>query len=137
MRCETEFPHRLPADVTPQEPRRGVAADEVILETARGGGGTVRVWANGRAAVVGRSRAVPARGGRRPRAEDSRPDRATDLGGGTVLHYPGDLDVSMALPDGRQAIDSGPGGDAASSGVRRAEGLYSPNSLATDGSRNV
>jgi lipoate-protein ligase A len=94
---------RLLIDLEPRDPRLGLATDEALLESVRGGGeDAVRLWVNGPAVVVGRSQTV---------ADEVDLDFAKDhgipilrrvSGGGTVYHYPGNLNASVVLHDGRR-----------------------------------
>ena len=79
----------------------GLAVDEVLLNSSVGEHGvTVRLWIGGPAVVVGRSQRV---------ADEVDEDAARSLGlvvvrrisgGGTVLHYEGNLNVSVVLCEG-------------------------------------
>jgi len=93
---------RLLIDLDPGAPRRGLAVDEALLESVRiGGEGAVRLWVNDRAVVVGRSQTV----GDEVDLDFTEDQRIPVLrrisGGGTVYHYPGNLNVSIVLRDGR------------------------------------
>jgi len=72
--------------------------DEALLSSAVQGRGSVRFWVSNLAVVVGRSQSV---------RDEVREDLAEEWGatiarrmsgGGTVLHYPGNLNVSVAVP---------------------------------------
>ena len=91
---------RLIVDLEAQEPTFGVALDEALLERVRAGGEDIlRFWVNARAAVIGRSQYL-----------DDEIDRAAAerhgftivrrmSGGGAVLHYPGNLNLSLIMAD--------------------------------------
>lgn len=89
---------RLLADLTPLEPALGLAIEEVLLDSVRTDGvETIRIWRNQRAAILGRSQC---------HAKEVDEVRASSLGipvlrrisgGGTVYHYPGNLNVSVSL----------------------------------------
>jgi len=91
---------RLLTDLLPCEPAAGLGLEEALFETARSGAGdSLRVWVNDRAVVIGRSQVA--------RSEVDL-DRAKALGipllrrlsgGGTIYHYPGNLNVSLFLAD--------------------------------------
>jgi lipoate-protein ligase A len=93
---------RLLIDLAPSDPRRGLAIDEALFEAAcRGASDAMRLWVNGRSVIVGRSQA----------AEDevdiafAEREQISILrrisGGGTVYHYPGNLNLSVVLRDAR------------------------------------
>lgn len=89
---------RLIVDLEAQAPAFGVALDEALLEGVRSGGEDVlRFWVNARAAVIGRSQNL-----------DDEIDRAAAeqhgftvvrrvSGGGAVLHFPGNLNLSLIM----------------------------------------
>ncbi len=95
MRLLTEFDSR--------DPRRGLAIDETLLESVRhGGDDAIRLWVNDPAIVVGRSQSV---------CDEVDMDAAMAQGiavlrrisgGGTVYHYGGNLNATVALRDGRR-----------------------------------
>lgn len=94
---------RLLIDLDPLDPRRGLATDEALLEAVRGGGeDAVRLWVNGRAVVVGRSQSVADEVDLGFSARRGIPVLRRISGGGTVYHYPGNLNVSVLLRDGRR-----------------------------------
>ena len=94
---------RLLTDLDPLDPRRGLATDEALLEAVRGGGAdVVRLWVNGRAVVVGRSQSVADEVDLGFSTRDRIPVLRRISGGGTVYHYPGNLNVSVLLRDGRR-----------------------------------
>lgn len=89
---------RLLVDLKPIVPALGLAIEEVLLETARQDGcESIRIWINERAAIVGRSQSIAAE-------VDVAQAEALGIavlrrisGGGTVYHYPGNLNVSTFL----------------------------------------
>ena len=93
---------RLLADLAPSDPATGLGLEEALLESVRKGGeDSLRIWVNRRAVVIGRSQGA---------ASEVDLERARALGipllrrlsgGGTVYHYPGNLNVSLFLADGR------------------------------------
>lgn len=94
---------RLLTDLDPLDPRRGLAIDEALLEAVRGGGeDAVRLWVNGRAVVVGRSQSVADEVDLGFSARRRIAVLRRISGGGTVYHYPGNLNVSVLLRDGRR-----------------------------------
>jgi len=94
---------RLLIDLAPGDPRRGLAIDEALLESVRGRGeDAVRLWVNDRAVIVGRSQLVL----NEVDVGFSTHNRIAVLrrisGGGAVYHYPGNLNLSIVLGDGRR-----------------------------------
>ena len=93
---------RLIRDLTPTLPAEGLALEEAILDHVyQGEMDTLRFWVNERAVVIGRSQAA---------ASEVDPVQAQRLaipvlrrisGGGTVYHYPGNLNLSLFLADAR------------------------------------
>ena len=89
---------RLIVDLDPGEPALGLARDEALLEsTCSSKEGVARLWINRPAAIIGRSQAIGAE-------IDLAGARAEGLavlrrisGGGAVLHYPGNLNVSVSV----------------------------------------
>jgi lipoate-protein ligase A len=89
-------------NLTPGLPPQQLALEEALLESAQlRGQDTLRIWINDRAIVIGRSQSA---------ALETDLNRARDLkipvirrisGGGTVYHYPGNLNISLYLSDGR------------------------------------
>lgn len=89
-------------NLTPGLPPQQLALEEALLESAQlRGRDTLRIWINDRAIIIGRSQSA---------ALETDLDRAMKLripvirrisGGGTVYHYPGNLNVSLYLSDGR------------------------------------
>jgi lipoate-protein ligase A len=94
---------RLLIALDSQEPRCGLATDEALLESVRGSGqDTIRLWVNDRAAIVGRSQSVADEVDVRFAARCGIPILRRISGGGTVYHYPGNLNISVVLRDGRK-----------------------------------
>ncbi len=94
---------RLLIDLDPADPRRGLAIDEALLESVRGEGqDAVRLWANDRAVIVGRSQSVSDEVDVGLAARSGVPVLRRISGGGTVYHYSGNLNVSIVLRDGRR-----------------------------------
>jgi len=90
-------------DLDPQDPRRGLAIDEALLEAGhRNGRDAIRLWVNGRAVVVGRSQRVRDEVDLDFARRYNVPALRRISGGGTVYHYPGNLNVSVVLHDGRR-----------------------------------
>ncbi len=93
---------RLLLDLSPGDPACGLALEEALFETAHTEEcDSLRIWANDRAVVIGRSQAA--------RSEVD-PNRIGTLGipllrrlsgGGAVYHHPGNLNVSLFLADAR------------------------------------
>jgi len=93
---------RLLIDLDPGDPRRGLAADEALLESARGGApDTLRLWVNDRAAIVGRSQAIEDEVDRAFADREGIPVLRRISGGGAVYHYSGNLNLSVILHDAR------------------------------------
>lgn len=94
---------RLVVDLTPRDAVRGLAMDEALFESVREGGeDAVRIWLSRRAVVVGRSQAVGSECDREALARLGIPVARRVSGGGAVYHYPGNLNVSVTLADGRR-----------------------------------
>ena len=91
---------RLIVDLEAQDPAFGVALDEALVEGVRAGSeDALRFWINERAVVIGRSQRLEAEVDR-PAAERHGFTVVRRMsGGGTVLHYPGNLNVSLILSD--------------------------------------
>ena len=89
---------RLLVDLQPIVPSLGLAIEEVLLDSVRQDGSeTIRVWVNQQAVVLGRSQSAAAE-------VDEVQVKALDIpvlrrmsGGGSVYHYPGNLNVSTFL----------------------------------------
>lgn len=83
-------------DLTPCRPSWGLAVEEVLFESViKTGEPTVRVWVNDEAVVVGRSQCVHAEVDYSGAQFYGVPVVRRLSGGGTVLHYPGNLNVSV------------------------------------------
>ncbi|MCX6091575.1 MAG: lipoate--protein ligase family protein [Candidatus Bipolaricaulota bacterium] len=94
---------RLFVDLTPRNAAFGLAVDEALLESARRGGeGAVRLWVSRRAVIVGRSQAVASECDLEAVRRLGIPVVRRISGGGAVIHYPGNLNVSVTLADGRR-----------------------------------
>jgi len=95
---------RLIEDLAPLDPRLGLACDEALLESVRGGGsGVVRLWVNDRAVVIGRSQAIASEVDVVAARQERIPVLRRITGGGAVYHYPGNLNVTVAVPAGATA----------------------------------
>ena len=90
---------RLIVDLETQEPAFGVALDEALLEGVRSGAeDAMRFWINERAVVIGRSQHLNDEVDRLA-AERHGFAVVRRMSGGTVLHYPGNLNLSLILSD--------------------------------------
>ncbi len=86
---------RLLADLRPCRPAVGLALDEALLNALRNGGPeTLRLWINDRSIIVGRSQSVAAEVDVAAAARHRFPILRRVSGGGTVVHYTGNLNVS-------------------------------------------
>ncbi len=93
---------RLLIDLEPADPRRGLATDEALIESVRAGTpDALRLWVNDRSVIVGRSQAVGDEVDGAFAARNGIPILRRISGGGTVYHYPGNLNLSVVLRDGR------------------------------------
>jgi len=93
---------RLISDLAPCVPAYGLALEEALLEAVRNGcGDTLRLWVNGRAVIIGRSQSIAAEVDQPQAKTLGVPILRRLSGGGTVYHYPGNLNVSLMLRDGR------------------------------------
>lgn len=89
---------RLLFDLNPCEPSLGLAIEDVLLDSSRFDNiETLRVWVNRRAVVLGRSQAMAAEVDVEKANELGIPVLRRVSGGGTVYHYPGNLNISVAL----------------------------------------
>ncbi len=94
---------RLFVDLTPRDAARGLAVDEALLESARRRGeGAVRLWVSQRAVIVGRSQSVASECDVEVLRGLGIPVLRRISGGGAVVHYPGNLNVSVTLSDSRR-----------------------------------
>lgn len=94
---------RVIVELTPRPIAAGLGMDEALLGSAVQGRGSVRFWVSDLAVVVGRSQSV-----RDEVDEDLAEEWGAAVarrmsGGGAVLHYPGNLNVSVAVPVRGQA----------------------------------
>lgn len=89
---------RLLVDVTPIDPALGLAIEEALLNSARQDGcETIRIWINERAVILGRSQATAIEVDEAQARVLGIPILRRISGGGTVYHYPGNLNVSIVL----------------------------------------
>ncbi len=85
-------------DLLPEPASCGLALDEALLESVRGGGEPiVRFWIGDRAVVIGRSQAVADEVDLAAAARDGVPVVRRVSGGGAVVHYPGNLNISVVV----------------------------------------
>ncbi|MEN6369575.1 MAG: lipoate--protein ligase family protein [Thermotogota bacterium] len=85
-------------DLRPEPASRGLALDEALLESVRGGGEPiVRFWIGDRAVVIGRSQRVEDEVDLVAVEQDGVPVVRRASGGGAVVHYPGNLNVSVVV----------------------------------------
>jgi len=93
---------RLLADFSPHPPAYGLALEEAIFDAVRNGSrDTLRLWVNERAVIIGRSQSIAAEIDLAQARSLAIPVLRRISGGGTVYHYPGNLNVSLTLGDGR------------------------------------
>jgi len=86
---------RLLADLLPGDPAEGLAIEEVLLESARQDAcETIRLWVNQRAVILGRSQSARAEVDEAQAQRLGIPILRRISGGGTVYHYPGNLNLS-------------------------------------------
>ncbi|MCX6094458.1 MAG: lipoate--protein ligase family protein [Candidatus Bipolaricaulota bacterium] len=86
-------------DLLPEPASRGLALDEALLESVRGGGEPIlRFWIGDRAVVIGRSQRVADEVDLAAVERAGVPVVRRASGGGAVLHYPGNLNVSVVVP---------------------------------------
>jgi len=89
---------RLIVDRIPADPAFGLAMEEALFESIRREGSSLaRLWVNRRAIVIGRSQAVASEVDLAGAEEDGDPVLRRISGGGTVVHYPGNLNVSVMV----------------------------------------
>lgn len=89
---------RLLADLAPAAPALGLAIEEVLLDSVRAEGvETIRIWRNARAVIVGRSQSLAVEVDEAAAWAARIPILRRISGGGTVYHYPGNLNVSAFL----------------------------------------
>ena len=93
---------RLITDLAPCGPAYGLALEEAIFEAVRRGGeDTLRLWVNERAVIIGRSQSIDSEVNLEDVKELAIPVLRRISGGGAVYHYPGNLNASLFLKDGR------------------------------------
>lgn len=89
---------RLLVDLEPMEPALGLAIEEALLDSTRHTGGeTMRMWVNRRAIIIGRSQSIAAEVDEAQAHTLGIPVLRRISGGGTVYHYPGNLNISLFL----------------------------------------
>jgi lipoate-protein ligase A len=89
---------KLLVDLKPSEPALGLAVEEILLDSVRRWGWeTIRVWINERAIILGRSQSLAAEVDETQVRLLGIPVLRRMSGGGTVYHYPGNLNVSIFL----------------------------------------
>ena len=89
---------RLLVDLKPNDPVLGLAIEEVLLDSARQDGcETIRIWSNEQAVILGRSQSIAAEVDESQARVLGIPILRRISGGGTVYHYPGNLNVSIFL----------------------------------------
>ena len=94
---------RLIDDLQPGSPAHGVALDDVLLEGVKHGGRDVlRFWTNQRGVVIGRSQKLNDEVDLTAARRLGFPVVRRISGGGSVLHYPGNLNVSVIVSDARR-----------------------------------
>jgi len=93
---------RLIVSLGPVAPADGLAIDEAVLEAVGATApDTIRFWVNDRAVIVGRSQSVSAEVDLAEATAHRIPVLRRISGGGAVFHHPGNLNLSLALRDGR------------------------------------
>ena len=101
---------RLLVDLRPCRPADGLALDEALLDSLRHGGEeAVRLWVNDCAIIVGRSQPVDTEVDIEAAERCGFPILRRVSGGGTVVHYPGNLNVSAVVserPDWASVADA-------------------------------
>lgn len=89
---------RLFDDLTPIDPALGLAIEEVLLDSVRRDGiEAIRIWRNSRAVILGRSQSLAAEVDEANASQLGIPILRRVSGGGTVYHYPGNLNVSAFM----------------------------------------
>ena len=89
---------RVLVDLKPSDPALGLAIEEVLLDSVRHAScETIRVWINERAVILGRSQSIAAEVDEAQAQALGVPTLRRISGGGTVIHYPGNLNVSIFL----------------------------------------
>jgi lipoate-protein ligase A len=98
---------RLVVDLVPARPTFALALEEALFESVFGTGpNTLRMWVNQRVIVVGRSQSAAAEVDFETAAHLGIPILRRISGGGTVYHYPGNLNISLFLRQGAQFGDA-------------------------------
>jgi lipoate-protein ligase A len=93
---------RLITDLAPLVPAYGLALEEALFDSVRHRGeDTLRLWVNDRAVIIGRSQSIAAEVNLDEAKKLAIPVLRRISGGGAVYHYPGNLNVSLFLKDGR------------------------------------
>lgn len=95
----TAAPWRLLPDSGGREPRENLALDEALARTADGAP-TLRLWRNERCVVLGRAQIASAEVDRSACLRLGVPVYRRFTAGGAVYHDPGNLNVSLVLPQG-------------------------------------
>ena len=91
---------RLLVDLRPCRPANGLALDEALLDSLRNEGEeAVRLWVNERSIIVGRSQPVSTEVDVEAAERYDFPILRRVSGGGTVVHYPGNLNVSAVVSE--------------------------------------
>jgi lipoate-protein ligase A len=94
---------RLCLDLEARDAAVGLAIDEALLESVRDGGeDTIRVWVSKRAVILGRSQSAAGECDCEAARRLAIPIVRRLSGGGTVYHYPGNLNVSVTAADSRR-----------------------------------
>lgn len=89
---------RLLSDLHPCDPALGLALEDVLVDSARNDGlESVRIWRNRLSVIVGRSQSVEVEVDTKQAEALKCPILRRFSGGGTVLHYPGNLNISVAF----------------------------------------
>lgn len=92
---------RRDAELVPAPVHAGLALDEALLESIRAGGRPIlRFWVSERAVVIGRSQDAADEVDRVAAERDNVPVVRRCSGGGAVVHYPGNLNVSLVIRAG-------------------------------------
>jgi lipoate-protein ligase A len=94
---------RLCLDLEARDAALGLATDEALLESVRNGGeDTIRVWVSKRAVILGRSQSAADECDREAARRLAIPIVRRLSGGGSVYHYPGNLNVTVTAADSRR-----------------------------------
>ncbi|HDL85181.1 MAG TPA: lipoate--protein ligase family protein [Candidatus Acetothermia bacterium] len=93
---------RLIVDLNPADPALGLALDEALLESAKNmAADTLRLWVNDHSVIIGRSQSVACEVDLPHLRKLHIPVIRRISGGGAVYHYPGNLNMSLYLKNGR------------------------------------